>query len=327
MKRLFILSLFLTFFVGCKDDRSKTGNNFDAEVRLSAAIVQTKASQDQIAFAASDPIAVWIGHNTKALQDRYNFVDKAEFSYDIKSNEFVVNAGQSKITYPKTDSKLNFWAVYPLSLAPTEFASGKFVWTLKGDQSATGYRSSDLMTAQNTADNVNGAKAALKFYHRMGRALINLNTIPATYKGMPFSKVDVFVVSADKALVTMAASGDDDIATLGAVAPNTGSANIEVVPNLYDGVATDLKAKKYEAIICPKTYKAGEPLAIVRVTYGTSTFDMQYTMAADKEVKSGHAVVLNVNVSPSLEITAEFTLKDWNGWSDSSTNGGLKPTV
>lgn len=322
MRRLIILSFLTLAVVGCKDDREQK-QRVDQEVVLSGEIEQTKASYSQTAFVNNDEIAVWISDGA-GLANQFNYVDKAKFVYG--SGKFTTPAGDSKVTFPEAGSKLKYWAVYPYAKAPLFTGAQQFDWTLTTDQTSNaGYRGCDLMTAQNTtglgaADQV----AVLQFYHRMGRAVVKVKSIPATYKGKAFQSAKVDVLSYGAATVNMVAAADNK---KGAVAVKSGAQIVTVNAHRYDeGGANATANQEFEAIIVPTTLKTGDPFAVISVTYGTGgeqeVIPMQYTLAADKALSSGDAVVLEVSISPSMEIKVGFSIK---GWEEATGSGILKP--
>lgn len=322
MRRLIILSFLTLAVAGCKNERVEK-QRIDQEVVLGGEIDQTKVSHSQTAFVENDEIAVWISDGA-TLVNQFNYVDKAKFVYG--TGLFRTPAGQSKITFPEANSKLKYWAVYPYAKAPVFTGTQQFDWTLTSDQtSSAGYRGCDLMTAQNTEGvGFTDPAAVLQFYHRMSRAVVKIKSIPATYKGKAFQSAKVDVLSYGVATVNMVAVADDQ---KGAVVAKSGAQIVTVNAHRYDeGGATALTNQEFEAIIVPTTLKTGDAFAVISVTYGTGDEQevilMQYTLTADKALASGDAVLLEVSISPSMEIKVGFSIK---GWEEATGSGILKP--
>lgn len=308
MKKIFIYSLFALLIVGCK----KKEHNFEGgDVVFSADIHTTKASFDKNTFASGDKVWVWITDD-KALANQYNYVDKATFEYT--GSVFAVPAGDAKITYPKSDSKLKFWAIYPyvaseVSLSGTQ----QFAWSVNVDQTTeANYNASDLVTAQNTAGATSGSAVELKFYHRMAKMIPTITSIPNSYKGLALTGVTVNVYGQTDATVSLNGTSD--------TTPGTVSATGEVKEiKAHEVVAQS----EYEALVAPHTYAVGEPVFVVNANYGGTVVPMQFTANAAVALASGQANKISITVTDAMQINATFTVTDWVAGNGGS--GELRP--
>lgn len=222
-------------------------------------------------FEASDEVGIYMTSKDVALQLGGNELNNEKFSY----NGSVWTASR-KVYWDEGEHDI--YAYYPFVATVND--TEDYTFELPADQSsATGYSSADFLWAS-----VNGVKAtaspvALKFSHRMSKAVIKLEK-SEDYEGDIPEDCKVSVLST-------AGTASIDLTT-GGVSKAQDSSTITIE-------AKRISSTEYHAIVIPQNIESRRPLIEVE-TQGVS-----YIMEGKLSFKQGysHTIIVTLSKNPS----------------------------
>ena len=316
-----LLSVLIMTVTGCeKQDTAASGDG--TPLSITAIVKQkTKASFDKTAFAQNDEMYLWITHNlsdvAEPLKPETNYIDKAKFKMGA-SNELVRVAYNGKqVTFPKTNSRLDIYAVYPTSavtvLEQTSlYADVTMPFSVQTDQTAeANYKTSDLLTASTTNITLKKPNADLVFDHRMAKILVKVNITPnGKYDGNVFASHDQFIVNA---------STTADVALNNMKATNPTSTTA-ISAHKVEVDATD-KFAVYEMLVVPQTVNANEILFNIDATFGSVKTTFNYKNNKERVFESGKQYNYVVAMSDLPIMTLENpTIVEWGAGITASGN-------
>lgn len=260
------------------------------EIKLTSAILTPEtrganASEQSTQIVSGQSVGVTIA-NASAAHDNVQ--------WNVGTNGALTSTSTSPIYYATTAATIT--AYHPYNAAWSTLTTQQF--SVQEDQSADGYKNSDLLWTTKTQERTAG-NVSLVFAHKLAKVNVNLTSSTFT---------DTELATATISIASVELNTGIDLST-GALSAATTSNVGEIVAAKNSATAS--------AIVVPQTVASGKVL--IKVKLGSAVYG--YTLPSNVTFAAGTSYTYNMSLSKTELTLASSSITDWTAGTTTDVTG------